>query len=83
MSLGTLETHPNQPFEMVYLGLFWFHFLYRADQNRVEGVIEQRARAGWQEPPWQEHISAMPGRGEFSQTEWMMVEPDGEFLLAG
>lgn len=49
----------------------------------MEGVIEQKVRAGWQEPSWQEHFSAMPGRGGFSQIVWDMVEPKGELLLAG
>lgn len=49
----------------------------------MEGVIEQKVRAGWQEPSWQEHISAIPGRGGFSQIVWEMVEPKGELLIAG
>lgn len=46
-------------------------------------MIERRARAGWHGPPRQEHVSAMPGRGGFSQIGWEMVEPEGDFLLAG
>lgn len=45
-------------------------------------MIEQRVRAGWQE-----RISAVPGKGGFSQIGWEMVENDGggegEFLLVG
>lgn len=77
------RTHQNQLFFFFRRVVLGFFFKYRAELRRMEGVIEQKVWAGWQEPFWQEHISAMPGRGRFSQIVWEMVEPKGKLLLAG
>jgi len=84
LSLGSPETHQNHLF-----GFFWaviiiffsfFFFLNGADWSRGEGAAGPGMRAGWQEPPQREHVSAVPGRGEqgFHKFEWEMAEPEGE-----